>query len=323
MTAAKQITSDRKSSKIKIEKIKERIFLVPTFQGLILAAGCLAFFTQSILYGHDISYGLAVTLITLTLVSGVLGNNNLKQLSIQSCKIIPGPENSDLRCSIRFSSCGKEAHLALKISLTESSKKGWRQKKLATIRLPEVVIGENRAISIYMRATQRGIYSIPRVRVESRFPLGLFVAWRTYSNLGEYFIYPQPNITHCYNHKEGQNHYGDTTNPFGNDGDFSDFRRLREGESMNRVDWKVLARTDRYVVREFLDGSNNRKLISWFDCNQENDEDKLRQLSGQLFDCSRKGDVFALALPGEQTSWGTSQEHLYLCLRKLAEFLCK
>jgi len=116
-------------------------------------------------------------------------------------------------------------------------------------------------VSISLQTTRRGRVSAA-VKIETRFPLGLFRAWSYLRSDVEIIVYPRPaagslsSISAPTMKKNDQGEMGIGTN------DFVGPRDYRAGDSLRYLDWKALAREQGLVVKQF---GGDRAAQIWID----------------------------------------------------------
>ena len=112
------------------KKKSQRVFIVPTYSGLILGLGSFGLFFYSFLYGYGPSYVLSVVLITFFLAIGFMSNNNIRDIAIfeEDIKAIEEAQESVVSLKLKPLS---EAKVALHVrqsysnefSINENSRK--------------------------------------------------------------------------------------------------------------------------------------------------------------------------------------------------------
>ena len=96
------------------------------------------------------------------------------------------------------------------------------------------------------RAPQRGHLELPVLRIETRFPLGLFVAWSYWQPAARQWVYPAvelgaPPLPGGRSVDRAEGAVAGTVQLGGND-EFHGVRPWREGDSLRSVVWKQAAR---------------------------------------------------------------------------------
>jgi uncharacterized protein (DUF58 family) len=113
---------------------------------------------------------------------------------------------------------------------------------------------ERRTVSLDLRFPHRGRYHSYGVRVETGFPFALFEKARFHESPREYLVYPRllPSLDED---QAARLLIGDlrSSERVGRGLDYYGVRDFRQGDPPNRVHWKLTAKKDRLVTREFED----------------------------------------------------------------------
>lgn len=179
---------------------------------------------------------------------------------------------------------------------------------------------ESGSIGIAVPTDQRGILELDAVRVESRYPLGLFKAWCYPQTDARVTVYPRPALRSPaprFAPVHGRSDQGDLG--IGAD-DFVGPRTYQAGDSPRRLDWKALARERGLVVKQF---GGDRAAQVWIDLDRlpkVGMEARLRLLCRQVLNAAENGLSYGLRLPGNIIPLGQGEGHKHRCLESLAVF---
>lgn len=178
----------------------------------------------------------------------------------------------------------------------------------------------SRTASIALPTSHRGRMAAGRVRIETRFPLGLFRAW-SYPQVGaRVAVYPRPAerspmpvpVPAVNRSEQGDLGVGAD--------DFVGPRDYRPGDSLRRLDWKALARERGLVVKQFGGDRAAQIWIDWDRLPGAETEQRLSLLCRQVLDAAGQGLTYGLRLPGKAIPAGHGEVHKHLCLESLADF---
>lgn len=176
------------------------------------------------------------------------------------------------------------------------------------------------SVRIAVPTEQRGLFELEAIRVESRYPLGLFNAWCYPRTDARVTVYPSPALrgpAPRFSPVRDRSDQGDLG--VGAD-DFVGPRSYQAGDSPRRLDWKALARERGLVVKQF---GGDRAVQVWIDWNRLPEvgvEARLRLLCRQVLDAAENGLSYGLRLPGISVPLGQGEGHKHRCLRTLAVF---
>jgi uncharacterized protein (DUF58 family) len=174
-------------------------------------------------------------------------------------------------------------------------------------------------LKVSFRTQGRGYQNVPRIKLSTRFPLGLLNAW-AWLNLDEKeLVYP------CPAHRDSHDRFGNsglTTSGYdrGGDEDFSGLRDYRLGDPPKHVAWKALARTGEMLVTEYRSGDQDIVWIDWSDFPAATTEARLAGLTRKVLDVELAGHRYGLRLPGTELAPATGPAHRHECLKALALF---
>ncbi|NIU60539.1 MAG: DUF58 domain-containing protein, partial [Pseudomonas stutzeri] len=144
---------------------QRRIFIMPTAVGLMFMVALLLMLLTAINYQNSLAYGLTFLLGSLYLVTILHTWRNLAGLVLQAGGTTAAFVGEQALLRVRLESQGR-AYQAVAL--------GWPASGL---RLVDVPAGGTVEVELSLPTRRRGWLRPGRVRVESRFPLGLLVAW--------------------------------------------------------------------------------------------------------------------------------------------------
>jgi uncharacterized protein (DUF58 family) len=289
---------------------QSRIFIVPTFQGLMLLVVAIGLLLLAINFETPLNYGFAFWLIAMLFVSVHLTYRNMTGLTITA---LPG------------SLVGPRETCGIPIRLTSKSK---RHRGTIELIHPEWGVvhanlqqGEGHCV-LPVTAKQRGPIKLPRFRIESRFPFGLVVAWSHLQLSSCGWAYPESI--------EGRRQiFGgtkDDDNASLNDhfliAGSEDFHQLREyspGDAISRLHWPSFSK-DQLVVKTFSDYQQTDEWLDWNQFPHLENENKLSALASLAENYYAQQRVYGLRLPSCEVPMGQGGTHLQQVRQALAEF---
>lgn len=149
-----------------------------------------------------------------------------------------------------------------------------------------------------LRGTQRGWLLLPRLRILTRFPLGLFRAW-SYADLeAATLVYPAPEPMPPHLPLGAQTAAGEhIENPAAESLDL--LRTYRPGDALHTIAWKQSARQDTLISRTGLEATPQECWLDWHALPSHLDvETKLSRLSAWVLMAMQTEVRFGLRLPG-------------------------
>ncbi len=181
---------------------------------------------------------------------------------------------------------------------------------------------ETRSVQIGIQATHRGWLALPRVRLETVYPLGLFVAWSYLQPEMRVLVYPRPEITplppEAAIHAAGE-YRGDVGQE-----DFSGFRPRQPADPLRHVAWKASARlggSDTLLVKQFSGGAASDLCLDWLATpDHASAEQRIAWLAGWVVAAAAERRRFSLRLPGHEIPTDEGDGQMHRCLEALALF---
>lgn len=283
------------------------IFIVPSRVGAAFGAALLLMLLAAINYRNSLAYALTFLLGAVFLVGVLHTYRNLAGLRLQAGTPAAVFAGEQARFPIRLDSDGR-VHQALAL--------GWSSGAPQLYDLPA---GGSVTVELGLPAPRRGWLPAPRLRVESRFPLGLMVAWSWIAPEQRALVYPQPlsgDLPLSAGALEEAEEEGRRARGEGVD-DYQGLRAYRPGDSKRRLDWKAYSRGGGLLVKDFaaLEGS---ELCLDFAALAGDGESRLSLLCHWVLELSVRQRPFVLQLPGRRLGPDSGEAHREACLRALA-----
>ena len=287
---------------------QRHIFIVPTATGVAFAGAVLLMLLVAINYQNSLAYGLSFLLAALALLSVFHTWRNLAGLHISAAGTAPCFVGEQGVYRLRLHSDTQQRHA---IGL------GLDAQHLIWVDVPAA--GEQ-VVELAQQGLQRGWQPTPRLRIETRFPFGLFVAWSQISIDQSILVYPQPsNDSLAMIHSATQDHTASqqTSTQVGVD-DFQGLTAWQAGDSLRRVHWKAWSKGQGLLIKQFSQQQGQEQRL---DFNQLTGgvERRLSMLCAQVLHIAATGQPYTLSLPNQSPLGpAAGAEHRQRCLRALA-----
>ena len=291
---------------------QRRIFILPTRAGLLFAAALLAMLTGAINYNLALGHALVFLLAGLALVSMVHAFRNLYGLTIAPGRCLPVFAGDLALFPLQLSSDRASPRLALAL------RAGDGQPSVTCV----IAAHGLTDASVPVMSTRRGWLELPRTRLSTIYPLGLFVAWSYLQPAMRCLVYPQPLPTPL-PPLQAATRAGDQRGANGQE-DFSGFRERRPADSPRHVAWKASARDGGQrplLVKQFAGGAQHELRLDW-DLTPEAaaPEARIAVLAGWVLAAEEDGACYGLRLPGHEIPAASGDLHRHRCLEALALF---
>ncbi|MCL2022514.1 MAG: DUF58 domain-containing protein [Betaproteobacteria bacterium] len=297
---------------IRLERHFFALYILPTRAGLLYALTLFAMLLTAINYTLALGHALVFLLTSLAFVAMLHTHKNLVGLTLgvqESSPVFAGEiarfqlwvETGDkTRPSLRFSCAGAETQL---LHLNDKT-------AIVPLALP---------------AIKRGWLSLPRLKVETCHPLGLFNAWSSPWLAGRCLVYPRPVFSPLPQALAIADKGGSGRGEAGEE-DFSGFRERQPADSMRHVAWKAAARNDGekpLLIKLFSGGALEELWLTWegTEAPANDTETRLSILTGWVINAEQSGMDYGLILPGLSFSPTRGLPHFHRCLAALALYM--
>jgi uncharacterized protein (DUF58 family) len=173
------------------------------------------------------------------------------------------------------------------------------------------------SVEVCRPAERRGQLPLGRLRIETRFPLGLLRAW-SYVDLDLLcLVYPRPAPRGEPPQAPDYSHNQEGDRGVGAD-DFVALRPYRSGDSLRRIDWKALARERGLLSKQFGGDRAQKIWLDWESLPDIDTESRLSLLCRFVLLASEQGHAYGLRLPALRIPPGRDGAHRHRCLAALA-----
>jgi len=290
---------------------QRRIFILPSRGGLLYAMTLAVMLVGAINYNLALGHLLVFALAGIGVAGMVHAFRNLHGLLVT-----PG------RSAPVFA--GDLAHFELSLANDRASPR-FALELAAPGSEPVIaaVDGKKDAkINIPLATTRRGWLALPRVRLSTRYPLGLFTAWAYLQPAMRCLVYPRPislPLPPAAPSPTGGDRRGD-----GGRDDFAGFRPRQPADSPRHVAWRASARQadgGSLLVKQFAGGAQVDLVLDGQQTDPGvDDESRLGILADWVLAAEAAGVRYALQLPGQALAPASGEAHCRRCLEALALF---
>ncbi|MGE8498250.1 MAG: DUF58 domain-containing protein [Pseudomonas sp.] len=290
-----------------VKLTQRRIFIVPTRVGVAFGVALLLMLLAAINYQNSLAYGLTFLLGSVFIVAILHTYRNLSGLVLKAGGARSVFVREQGQFHVRLESSGR-AHQAIAL--------GWPPAPLQALDVPAQGVSE---CELSVPAVRRGWLRPGRLRVESRFPLGILVAWSWVDLDQALLVYPRPlegELPLSAGATDDPEEQGTRAHGQGAD-DFQGLKGYQPGDSKRRLHWKAYSRGQGLLVKDFASVSG-RDLLLDFEALSGDVEMRLSLLCYWVLQLSERQQPFALNLPGQHLAPDSGDGHRENCLRALA-----
>lgn len=300
---------------------RRRIYILPTRHGIVLAVLLFAILLGSINYDNALGYMLTFLLGGLFFVTMLHTYRNLAGLTAEhfSSEAVFVGESTPFEISLTNRSASEKINLHI-IALGE--RKGWLKRRTikASCQLPKIAPQDTARAVLSLKANVRGWQALPKLKISSTFPLGIFTAWGYFPHTERCLVYPKPHGILTAPSEQYSSSADESSGGVG-DADFRGLRPYSAGDPVKRIAWKSLAKSDEPMVKQFSGDGDNQLIFDWLHTRELGDtETRLSQLCWWIVQANRAQLSYGLVLPKVSIKPASGEAQLKHCLGALAEY---
>jgi uncharacterized protein (DUF58 family) len=297
------LTRLRARENLPIRLDRRRIYVLPTVFGLVFAAMLFVMSIGALNYYNNPALLLTALLASVSIVSMLVAFRTLDGSCLDRVQAEPCHAGDPLLLELVFAASAR-LRPGIRIDVGTSS-------TVVTALEDEPL----RAV-LALPTERRGLMNLPRIRVWTRWPYGLFRAWSWLNPQIELLVYPRaeasavplPLGTHEAQRSRAQ--------PLGEE--FGALREYRTSDPRRLIAWKASARADRLLVRE-PEQSIGEDFVLDFDALTTLDlEARVSRLTRWVLMAEERRVRYTLLLPGQRIGPDVGSAHARRCLRELA-----
>jgi uncharacterized protein (DUF58 family) len=292
---------------------QRRVYILPTRAGLGFCALLLVLLIGSINYNLGLGFGLTFVAGACALVDMVQTTRNLAGLVLSPGRAPDVFAGEDAPFELRVENPTRLARYAVWIDFED---------------VPEprqaVDVGTRGSATLVLRTPTRarGWMRPPRVRLSTRFPLGLFRAWSWWQPDSRALVYPFPEQDAPPLPMQGRPS-PDGLGSAGND-DFGGVRSYQPGDPLRHLAWRQIARLDPelggQLVTKHFEGGTVDELVLDFDALPARLDEELRlaRMARWVLEAEQRALPYAFHLGRIRYDAALGTAHQAACLRALA-----
>lgn len=285
---------------------QRRVYVLPTLHGITFGMAVALMLIGSINYALSLGFLLTFLLAGMTLVGMVHTYRNILHLYVSPGRSEPVFAGTRANFVLHLENRARHDRFSI------IARRGETNTNI------DVPIGELGSATLAVPAEKRGWLALGRVTLETRYPLGLFRAWSYVQPDAQVLVYPHPEISDLPADRAVPELGEAVEIGIGND-DFAGLRRYEPSDSPRHVAWKVAARTETLMVKQWSGRGASELWLDWDNIGPELDlEARLSRLTGWVLRAEETDRAFGLRLPGVDVPPGRGPQHRERCLKELA-----
>ena len=292
---------------------QRRVFILPTGAGIGFGALLVVLLIGATNYNLALGFALVFALAACAVVDMYLTYKNLGQLHLKPGRAQPLFAGEDAQFELTIANRSTLDRYALWVDFIVSGEARY---------VTDVMAGSDAALLLSAPSVERGWLAAPRVRLGTRFPLGLFGAWSYWQPDVRALVYPFPEADapplpmSGAASEDGHGHAGHD--------DFAGIRSYQAGDSLRHMAWRQIARLPPdlggHLVTKHFEGGAIEELVLDFDALPVTLDLELRlsRMTRWVLDAEQRAVPYAFRMHGNAFSASVGAAHQAACLRALA-----
>jgi len=292
---------------------RRRVFIVPTRAGMAFAFLLLTLFIGAVNYNLGLGFALSFFTGACGVVDMVLTAKNLARLHLAPGRARPVFAGEAALFELHLINRTRLDRFAIWLDFIGAG---------APRHVADVPAAGRTALLISAPTSARGWMAAPRVRLVTRFPLGLFRAWSYWMPDVKVLVYPCPEADAAPLPVSGGAR-ANGAGPAGQD-DFAGIRSYQAGDPMRHLAWRQIARFDpalggHLMTKQFESGAAAELSLD-FGALPANLglEARLSRMTRWVLEAERRGLPYAFRLGRHRFAPARGDAHRAACLQALA-----
>ncbi|WP_426193741.1 DUF58 domain-containing protein [Massilia sp. DWR3-1-1] len=291
---------------------RRRVYILPTNAGLGFCALVLVLLVGATNYNLGLGFALAFLLVSCGLVDMLLTYRNLANLRLRAGRVAPVFAGAEARFELVLINRSALERYAIGVDFVGTGPRY----------LTDAAAGGETLLTLACPTSVRGSLAAPRVRLVTRFPLGLFRAWGYWQPAMRALVYPFPESEAPALPLAGAN-ADDGRGSAGQD-DFGGIRNYQAGDSMRSLAWRQIARLDLehggQLVTKHFEGGGADELVLDFAAIASTVpvEARLSRMTRWVLMAEQRGLPYGFRLGSLHLQAGHGAAHQAACLQALA-----
>ncbi|CAN5895447.1 DUF58 domain-containing protein [soil metagenome] len=292
---------------------QRRVFTLPSKAGWMFVLLLLVLFIASTNYNLNLGFALTFVLTSCALINVLMAFRNLAYLYLLAGPAAPVFAGEEAQFILHLMNRRNDYRYALHVGFAA---KGHPAQAI------DIAPQNRTTLQLSCPTTQRGFLPIPRIRLQTWFPLGLLRAWSTWLPDTNVLVYPQPEVyapALPFTAAASQDGQGQTGAE-----DFAGVRAYQSGDALKHLAWKHIARIDldaggSLISKQFSGGSASDLLLDFASLSATLAlELRLSRMTSWVLAADAAGLAFAFRLGQIDYAAASGAAHRLDCLQALA-----
>ncbi|WP_160142059.1 DUF58 domain-containing protein [Nitrincola tapanii] len=287
----------------------DKVYILPTRPGWGFMLLLCLLLLLAINFENNLAYALTFLLTGVMLVAMLHTWANLNYLRVrpEGAQHCFAGEAAVLR--IRVEMPGRQAAEQLEWWVQDTSP--W---------ICDIPAGSLRPVDLSLPTQARGWCWPPAIKLQSRWPLGLFRAWRWLPPIAPFLVYPKPLKPRFLPAQALTDGQGPPLAVVQGSDDFDGLRPFQPGMSPQHIAWKAYARGQGLHARRYSAQEDEQHWLDWSTWPSAGVEQRLSEMCYQALRWQAQQEPFGLRFPDQEISPALGEAHLQRVLLALALF---
>jgi uncharacterized protein (DUF58 family) len=309
---------------------RRRVYILPTLPGLVFAAAMFVMLVGSINYGLQLGFLLTFLVASMAVVAMYHTHRNLAQIVVRGHSVDAVFAGDVLAFTFSVGNPSPQPKMALNFAFLHPARRaggtaampsGRRERPGSgtTIDLPAATTTR---VNVGLPTRRRGPHACPRLRIATRFPLGLWHAWSYLTPTLTAVVYPAPetNAPPLPLPRGGEREGSGPVVAGGEE--FAGIRPYQPGDPQKTIAWRLAAHSDELSVKLF-DATAGAELTLDYAAlpPAAGVEARLSRLTRWVLMAEAIQVRYALHLPDRRLAVGHGPTHQHQCLEALATYM--
>jgi len=292
----------------KVTLAHKSIFILPTAFGLFWIFLVLILFIFGTNYQNNLVIGLSILLLSLFNTCIIYSYRNLAGLTLSASASPQAYAGETIVFPIKLSSIQRQFDVLLNYPNNQ-------------INVVKTIGKEPIQALVPFDNLVRGRISPGRLKIESRYPLGLCRAWSHVNLDNPHIVFATPLVSPSQLKSidtDNEDITGDIGTYIPGVDEFKGLKQHVPGESLRQVAWKQLAQGRGMLSKEFQQPQGEPKWLTIEDLSTPELEKKLSELTWAIDKISGRSQLFGLIIGRKKIIPSVGDAHRIHCLQELA-----
>jgi uncharacterized protein (DUF58 family) len=302
---------------------RRRVYILPTRAGMLFATAMLMMLLGSINYLLQLGFLLTFLVTSMALVAMYHTHRNLARLSLTAHRAENVFAGDLATFEITVHNPTAEARYALEFEPLQPThpllEAVGPDLPVQPITDTDIPAAGSRQVRVAVSTRARGRLPCPRLRIETRFPFGLWQAWSYYTPPLAAIVYPAPERDAPALPLVASGDTDEDTGMAVAGDEFAGVRPYQAGDPLKRVAWRLAARSEDLTVKLFEGHAKGEIVLELDAVDPALDlEQRLARLARWVLMAEAAQVRYAMSLPGQRIDFGLGGEQRDRCLTALA-----